>query len=1112
VELRVFNGDAACTQSQIRTIIARCPVHASFVVARTAITPGESLTFTSTSTNGTTFEWLIEGAPAGTGEIFTRTFKDAGGYRIALVASNGECSDTSASVYIRVSTCAATGLWSFWYFGNNAGIDFNGGSPVVVNDGALATEEGVASISDNDGRLLFYSDGRTIWNREHKVMMNGSGLGGSGISAQSALIVPLPGSDSRYYIFTTPDWQAPSTTLQYSMIDMSLDNGRGGVTSTKNVVLNGNVAERVTAVPQRGCGNIWIVSHEKGNNHFVVYLITPAGLITTPTISAMGSITQGNNRFGGIKFSQDGRRLCSTLGGSQEDPTVELFDFDAANGIIDNPRVLMAHDELRNAYSSEFSPNGRFLYVWGLGDKNLYQYDLVNGTANAIRASRSVVARASGEFGPLQLGPDGRIYVVNAHEPFLSRIEYPNQPASACGFVPDAIALSPGSTGIGLPNFPSGYIDRRLHVTGERSLCIADSFAFYRAVSRGCLAVAGRWSVAGDAEIIASTDSTATLHLKSAGSALLIIEKDGECGTLIDTLSIAIERLPRVDLGPDTAVCAGSPLLLDAGGDYGSYLWQDGSRGRTLLARNPGVYWAEVSLGRGCTARDTITILPDDGGLALHLGPDTSLCNGGTCLLDAGPGATSYRWQDGSTGRTYTAYRPGLYWVEAMGRCGIVADTIVINPAAPGIDLGPDTSACGDIDVTLDAGPGFDGYAWQDGSTGRTYHVREPGIYVVRGRLGACESIGSISITRADNGLASHLGPDTLLCNGDTRLLDAGPGFDSYKWQDGSTGRTYTAHGPGVYRVEATGPCGVVADTIIINPGAPGIDLGPDTSACGDIDLTLDAGPGFDGYEWQDGSTGRTYHAHEPGVYVVRGRLGGCESVGSIRIVMSGSLAVTATLGSMRAISAAPGDEVRLPLLLASPSDAGLAGQAFTAVVRVKRGLLMPVGDTPPGVVVGGDRVITLSGVIGTSDTVAVLRFLTLLGDSDRAAIVIDSVGVTNSCVGAVTRDSLEVAIQACQTGGTRLVGIGGTAALRVMLPVAPGGTATIDYVLAEDGATRLSLVNVLGERLRVLVNERLSAGSHGERLRLRDLPAGLYFVLLETPTQALVEKFVVER
>ena len=88
----------------------------------------------------------------------------------------------------------AQGQGNIWYFGNYAGLDFNSGSPVVLNNSAMSAFEGCSSIADENGNLLFYTDGMTVWNMNHQVMYNGTGLYGNSSSTQSGVIVPLPGN------------------------------------------------------------------------------------------------------------------------------------------------------------------------------------------------------------------------------------------------------------------------------------------------------------------------------------------------------------------------------------------------------------------------------------------------------------------------------------------------------------------------------------------------------------------------------------------------------------------------------------------------------------------------------------------------------------------------------------------------------------------------------------------------------------------------------------------------------------------------------------------------------------------------------------------------------
>lgn len=113
---------------------------------------------------------------------------------------------------------------NIWYFGLNAGLDFNSGVLVALTDSQMSTEEGCASISDCDGLLLFYTDGITVWNKNHQVMGNGTDLNGNISTAQGATIIQKPGSSTIFYIFTI-DAELGSKGFCYSEVDVSLAGG-----------------------------------------------------------------------------------------------------------------------------------------------------------------------------------------------------------------------------------------------------------------------------------------------------------------------------------------------------------------------------------------------------------------------------------------------------------------------------------------------------------------------------------------------------------------------------------------------------------------------------------------------------------------------------------------------------------------------------------------------------------------------------------------------------------------------------------------------------------------------------------------------------------------------
>jgi hypothetical protein len=142
--------------------------------------------------------------------------------------------------------CLAQGEANIWYFGQLAGLDFNSGNPVALTDGQMQTNEGCATISNSGGQLLFYTDGKTIWDKNHNIMPNGTGLLGHSSSTQSAIIIPKPGSSTIYYVFTVIDLGNPAGVC-YSEVDISLNGGFGMVT-TKNVQLLTPACEKLTAI------------------------------------------------------------------------------------------------------------------------------------------------------------------------------------------------------------------------------------------------------------------------------------------------------------------------------------------------------------------------------------------------------------------------------------------------------------------------------------------------------------------------------------------------------------------------------------------------------------------------------------------------------------------------------------------------------------------------------------------------------------------------------------------------------------------------------------------------------------------------------------------------
>ncbi|MGJ8592446.1 MAG: T9SS type B sorting domain-containing protein [Aquaticitalea sp.] len=432
-----------------------------------------------------------------------------------------------------------------WFFGYNAGIEFDLTANTVnaVNDGRLFTNEGSATISDVFGNLLFYTDGRFVYNRNNDIMPNGSNLFGDPSSTQSAIIVPKPNDDDLYYVFTVDNaLDGANFGLNYSIVDMTLNGGLGNVTD-KNINLLGTCSEKISAV-LKDCvtKSIWVITFASNNgfgtnyNSFYAYEVSDTGVNRTPVISTFNSISTSEAR-GYLKLSPDGQKLaCANMGDG-----MFLFDFDVATGVVSNQQRLIIATSSNSAYGVEFSPNSQFLYVNSSNDSQsnspsshsstLSQFNLAD---TDISASRITIDQQSLYRGGLQLGPDGKIYralsaTYDIGLPFLGVINNPNTLGAASDYEHNAVPLAPNTSSQGLPPFIQSIFNTQVDIirnnvnTVNLPLCEGDS---YTLVAEDILGALYTWTM--DGALLPESDFD--LEITQSGHYQVLIDlQNGDC-------------------------------------------------------------------------------------------------------------------------------------------------------------------------------------------------------------------------------------------------------------------------------------------------------------------------------------------------------------------------------------------------------------------------------------------------------------------------------------------------------------------------------------------------------------------------------------------------------
>ncbi|HEY6062604.1 MAG TPA: PKD domain-containing protein [Chitinophagaceae bacterium] len=343
---------------------------------------------------------------------------------------------------------------NIWYFGLKGGLDFNSTPPVAIGNSAMMANEGCSSICDDNGQLLFYSNGVTVYNRKHQVMLNGDNLAGNISSVQSCLIVPIPGNDSIYYIFTSDAVENNfSRGYNYSVVNTHGDNGNGAVVA-KNILLQAPCTERLTAARHANGVDTWVITNDNNSNTFRAWRVGCNGLQAAPVVSNVGAVLDQDiiANVGMIKVSPDGKQLCQTHFPIFDNVPnfAQLFDFDNATGILSNPRSINFTDA--QFLSCEYSPDSKLLYLVRTFDKAIDQLEATLPTLAGILASRVTINTGTSSFMGVQLAPDGKIYLAR-QSTSLGAVNKPNTKGLGCNYQQAQIQLVNSSSYLGLPAY-----------------------------------------------------------------------------------------------------------------------------------------------------------------------------------------------------------------------------------------------------------------------------------------------------------------------------------------------------------------------------------------------------------------------------------------------------------------------------------------------------------------------------------------------------------------------------------------------------------------------------------------------------------------------------------
>jgi uncharacterized protein (TIGR02145 family) len=619
-------------------------------------------------------------------------------------------------LFLFPSASFSQGEFNNWYFGTKAGVSFNNGTPVVLLNSNMMGWTVDASVSDSLGNFWFSNGRAFVYNRNHQIMPNGSGLWG-GIREQSILAVQKLEDDSSYYLFTVGPHDLVQNYvygLLYSIVNMRLDNTLGDIESGhKNIpVPFGNKAYGgLTATRHKNNRDVWVIVrlHDADSNFFSSYKITSAGLDTIPVLSVsrvsyVPTITELVPPMF-IKITPDGNYLISMhdIGINFPTDTVEFCYLNNTSGEISSLFTFIPGKYSYSAShprSAEFSIDSRFLYLSCQnllfpGNTIIYQYDISSHDSLQIVQSETIIGMIHENSG-LQMGPDLKIYGTRPFIDSLSVINNPSNQGSGCNFIPNVISLEGRDPVLGLPQFVQRYY---LYIR-HSGTCWNDSISFSNVI---CPPADSMYWDFGDPASGSQNFSWATepKHKFSSPGIYTVTLIARHIDKRFDTAyrQVEIFSIPLVSLGIDRFICLDDSVTLNAGFCTGcTYQWDNIAtgqinigNGQTLTVHDSGLYVVHVTDISGCTGRDTVQVSISPTPLLITTPLSKSICSGDLTFipLSSNVPAATFSWTASLTSGNVSGF---------SADSGLIINQILINnTSSPGIvtyHITPNVGSC----------------------------------------------------------------------------------------------------------------------------------------------------------------------------------------------------------------------------------------------------------------------------------------------------------------------------------------------------------------------------------------------------------------------------------
>ena len=627
--------------------------------------------------------------------------------------------------------------------------------------------------------------------------------------------------------------------------------------------------------------------------------------------------------------------------------------------------------------------------------------------------------------------------------------------------------------------------------------------------------------------------------------------------TVSDKVTVRVGRAEVDIIEERIDICIGESVTLEIEDTGGNIQWSPAEGLNNVNSPFPVAtpqrdtwYKCRLTSGR-CEDVDSVFIRVHGSDLNIDLPERTSVCEGESLVLDALiTGAERIEWTPNEGMLNFSTSNPelvapqaGWYVVRAFSsnECETRDSIFVEVEQLPQIELDPEAAICAGHSIRLDAQSTPGEYRWTpatglDDPTSLTplASPQETTLYTLMVTSpGGCTASKSIEV-RIDDVATLNLSADQNICPGGSVVLTAEAGQGAYEWSPATglnnsrvAAPTASPDETTTYTVVHTSPDGCRSEgsvTVTVNE-LPTVDAGPDVETCRLVPVVLRAVSPNDGANitWTpaaglDKTEGAAVTATPTETRVYRATIrdaAGCESFDEVTVRVLPAADLEFALTARDADNLLPG--ARFELDVAALSNNLTAGEVddFSLTIRYDFVAMKPLTDelvlnpllqNELSVLNDEQGIITLRyavpGAALSEAFIATIPFEAYLPDNGelRRTIDFDEVNssIPSTCI-SPRYSGADVRFSPVCLSVTRGIQISGTTfGISAPRPSPTRDRIDVSFSVGFAVATHIELFNTLGERVLVLVDERLGAGVHERSADLSALSAGTYMMRMQ--------------